>query len=159
MATRDLKREALLTVLNRTVTEAVAYFARVDENLSDGHQTARGVLAHLVFWHNEYNAILRDMLAERRLDLKVGTFATLNSVARLKYRYEPMSSLAHRLAVHQREFETLVRRLPGWSANFPIKHDSRFCCVEERITEIEAHIRNHVSRLRRAEQPLETAGR
>ena len=39
----------LLHALNEIVTEACAFFLKVDQDLFDGHQDAREVLSHLVF--------------------------------------------------------------------------------------------------------------
>ena len=60
-----------------------------------------------------------------------------------------MTMLAYDLSCLQKELDAIVRRLPDWTINFPIKSDSPPCSVGERLLEIEGHIRHHVLRLKR----------
>ncbi len=60
-------RDQLLSLLDGTVSQAVLFFSGVDERFFDGHQTARAVLSHLVFWHREYCSITEAMLREKKL--------------------------------------------------------------------------------------------
>ena len=78
MNARENLHEAVLDRLNGTVIEAAAFLASVDENLSDGNQTAHGVLAQLVFWHEQYIQAALALLAGRDPELKPGSFERLN---------------------------------------------------------------------------------
>lgn len=151
MTSQTPNREELLEALNRTVADAAAYLCCVDETLSDGHQTARGVLAQMVYWHEQYLAIARAICEGRSPELRQGTYDSINAIARQKYASEPQPFLAHRLSAVQQELDACLRSIPDWSVNFPVKHDSGFCTVGERVRLIEEHIRNRVTILKRAE--------
>ena len=142
--------EEVLNRLNTTVIDAAAFFAGADQARSDGHQTAYGVLAQLVFWHEQYVTIARALVDGRNPELKVGSFDHLNQVARSTFASDSMTMLAYDLSCLQKEFDALVRRLPDWSVNFPIKRDSEPISLHERLSEIETHIRRHVQRFRNA---------
>src|SRR5664279_4306491 len=135
--------------LNRTVIDASAFFVNVDENLSDGHHTAHGVLAQLVFWQEQYVETARALLEQRTPPLKAGSFERLNQVARSNFAGDSMTMLAYALSCLQKEFDGIVRQLPDWSINFPIKADSAPCSLNERLVEIEEHIRQHIQRIKR----------
>jgi hypothetical protein len=60
-----------------------------------------------------------------------------------------MTMLAYDLSCLQKEFDTILRKLPDWTINFPIKNDSEPHSLGERLIEIEQHIRQHVQRLKR----------
>lgn len=142
--------EETLSALDRTVGDAVVFFAQVDETLADGHQTAREVLSHLVFWHREYVAVARALTADRKPELKSGTFASLNALASQEFRDRSLPDLAERLAGLQRELDAALASLPDLGANFPVKRGGRYWSVEDRVPTIESHIRNHVRHLKRA---------
>jgi hypothetical protein len=152
MNARENLHEAVLDRLNGTVIEAAAYLATADEKLSDGRQTAHGVLAQLVFWHEQYVKTARALLGGRTPELKSGSFERLNQAARTKYASDSMTMLAYDLSSLQKEFDTLVRQLPDWSIDFPIKQDSTPCTLMLRLEEIESHIRQHVLRLKKSSE-------
>ena len=77
--------EEILEHLNRTVIDAAAFFASADERLFDGHQSAHGVMAQLVFWHEQYVAVAQALVDGRDPELKAGTFEHLNQVARSNF--------------------------------------------------------------------------
>lgn len=136
--------------LNRTVIDAAAFFASADQGLSDGRHTAHGVLAQLVFWHEQYVETARALLEQRAPNLKAGSFERLNQVARSNFASDSMTMLAYDLSCLQKELNSVVRALPDWSVNFPIKTDSEPCSLNDRMIEIEQHISQHVRRLKRA---------
>jgi uncharacterized small protein (DUF1192 family) len=140
----------MLAALDRVVMEAVNFFAGVDESLADGHQTARQVLSHLVFWHREYVRVITALAECRQPALKSGTFAELNAGADREFQTYSMPELAQRLASLQEELVRLLQQLTHWRMDFPVKQGGHFWSVEDRIPSIEAHIRNHVVRLKRA---------
>jgi hypothetical protein len=140
----------LLAMLDDTVADAADFFSTADENLCDGHQTAREVASHLAFWHCTYVGIAWALVTHREPPLYDGTFAELNVMARHMLKDETMQSLAERLAHRQKQLDKALRRLPDWNMNFPVKNDCVYESVETRVLGIEAHIRNHTARLRKA---------
>ncbi|MFN8562528.1 MAG: hypothetical protein U0703_13135 [Anaerolineae bacterium] len=74
MKTKEIVHDELLDRLNRTVIDAAAYFASADESLFDGRHTAHGVLAQLVFWHEQYVSVAGALLQGRTPTLKGGSF-------------------------------------------------------------------------------------
>jgi hypothetical protein len=149
MTTNETIHEEVLDRLNRTVIEAAAFFAGADESLFDGRHTAHGVLAQLVFWHEQYVSVAGALIQGRVPILKAGSFERLNQMARSNFAGDSMTMLAYDLSCLQKEFDALVRQLPDWSISFPIKSDSELCPLSERLVEIEQHIRQHVQRLKR----------
>ncbi len=152
MTTTNKLREQVIDRLNRTVIEAAAYLAAADEGLSNGRQTAFGILAQLVFWHEQYVSVAGALLQGRQPNLKAGSFDRLNQVARSNYGGDSMTMLAYDLSCLQKEFAALVRKLPDWSVNFPIKQDSEPLSLEQRLVDIEQQIRWHIQSLKRAQQ-------
>jgi hypothetical protein len=152
MVTRISIDEQLLTSLDETVIQAAQFFSGVDESLCDGHQTAREVLSHLVFWHQEYAAVIEALTDGRQPILRQGAFATLNAQATRAYQTVSLLDLARRLLSTQDRLDVALRRLPDWEMNFPVKEGGRFWSVTDRVVAIESHIRNHVARLRRVQR-------
>ena len=142
--------ERACTSLNRTLGDAAAFFAQVDETLSDGHQTARQCLSHLVFWHREYVNIARDLVAGRQPGLRHGTFKSLNAQASQEFQYESLPELAGLLVELQHQLDALLRALPDSQVHFPLKQGGHPWRVADLVPRIEAHIRNHVDRMKRA---------
>ena len=145
-------KEDILNRLNQTVIQSTAYFANVDPNLSDGHQTAHGILAGLVFWHKQYVAIARALIDGKTPDLLVGTYEGLNRNARQHALGTSMIMMAYNLSCEQREFAELVQQIPDWTINFPVKQDSEPCSLSDRLVEIEANVRQHMHRLERLQK-------
>ncbi len=147
-------REESLRRLDHTVAEAVAFFCRVDGNLSDGHQTARQVISHVVFWHREFGSIARALSKGEQPKLRRGTFADLNAASSEEFKAKALPMLANDLAELQQKLRTTLQELPDWRIDFPIKAAGRFCSVNDRLSTIESHVRNHVARLKRAARKL-----
>jgi hypothetical protein len=150
MKTIERTHDEILERLNRTVIEAAAFFASANESLFDGQHTAHGVLSQLVFWHEQYVAIAGALLQGRAPSLKAGSFERLNQIARSTFSSDSMTMLAYDLSCLQKEFDALIRQLPDWSVSFPIKNDSTPCSLNDRLVEIEQHVRQHVLRLKRS---------
>jgi hypothetical protein len=147
--TQNVNLHEALDRLNKTVIDAAAFFASADESLSDGRHTAHGVLAQLVFWHEQYVETARALLEHRDPPLKAGSFARLNQVARSNFSSDSMTMLAYDLSCLEKQFDGIVRELPDWSINFPIKNDGEPCSLNERLIEIEQHVRHHIQQLKR----------
>lgn len=149
MKTKEPSHDEILDRLNQTVLAAAAYFATADERHSDGRDTAFGILAQLAFWHQHYVLTAQALLEGRAPELESGSFQRLNQIAHNQFAGHAMTMMAYDLSCAQKELDRLVRELPDWSVNFPIKADSEPRSVAERLQEIEAHIRQHVNRLQR----------
>ncbi len=143
-------RDRLLSELSDSIFTAVSFFMKVDENLFDGHQTAREVLSHLVFWHHEYGSISRAFLQNQRPTLLEGSLALLNAQATCEYQEQDMAGLAQLLAEEQKVLDSNLRDLPDWNVNFPIKKGCRRTDVAGRICSIVDHIHHHMVRQERA---------
>jgi hypothetical protein len=152
MAAKVREPDQALTRLRKTVADAATFLADVDEEIFDGYQTARQVLSHLVFWHREYVSIVQALADGRKPLLQNGTYAELNAGACCEFEKQTMVQLARRLLILQESLEAELVRFTDWEMNFPIKHGSRRKTVAKRLPNIEAHVRNHVNRLRRAER-------
>jgi hypothetical protein len=151
---KESRRECLdlLHALNVIVAEACAFFLKVDQDLFDGHQNAREILSHLVFWHREYALIIKALKDGQQPRLKAGTYAELNSAATCEFLNTPMSELAHQLRSHQDQLVDDLRLLPNWDIDFPVKSVGRSESVAGRLPSIGSHIRGHLRRLKRAER-------
>ena len=151
---KESKRECLdlLASLNEIVAEACAFFLEADQDLFDGHQNAREILSHLVFWHREYVLIIKALKAGQQPRLKAGTYAELNSAATCEFLNTPMFDLAHKLRSYHDRLADELRPLANWNIDFPVKFGGRSDSVAGRLPAIESHIRSHVRRLKRAER-------
>jgi alkylhydroperoxidase/carboxymuconolactone decarboxylase family protein YurZ len=145
-------RQPALQGLADTVNEAAAFFVATEESLSDGYQSAREVLSHLVFWHREYVAIAQALADGCEPELRKGTYAELNAGATCEFEGKTMEELARLLLHYQKSLEEALLSLPDWGIIYPVKYGGRLKCVAERLPAIESHIRNHVKRLQRAER-------
>ena len=150
MPERGDDRERALCALDEALADAAGFLTDVDPDLDGGHQTAREVLCHLVYWHREYVAISQALLEGRNPSLRDGTYAVLNREATQEFGGQPMDDLACSLLAFQRTLRQQLLALPDWSIDFPVKRGSRRKSVAERIPTFESHLREHIRRLRRA---------
>lgn len=134
-----------------TVRDAVLFFGDADESAFDGHQTTREVLSHLVFWHGEYVKIASAVAKGTAPKLKQGTFAMLNALACRDLQGRSMSQLAADLTDLQQDLDRSVGRLASTNAKLPFKAGGQELVLGEWILRIEAHVRGHLVRFRRAE--------
>jgi hypothetical protein len=152
MAEQGDDRMRALHALDEALVDAAGYLAGVDPELDGGHQTAREVLCHFVFWHREYVAISRALLEGREPPLKEGTYAQLNCEATKEFARQPMEELAQALLALEESLRKQLLALPDWSVSFPVKQDSRPKSVAQRVADIEGHVQDHLRRLRRADR-------
>ncbi len=143
-------RDQLLSDLNDCVVLAADFFMLVHENLYDGHQTAREVLAHLVFWHREYSTIAAALSLKEDPVLLAGSLAVLNQQAAAEFQQWTMDELAKHLINTQERLDANLRQMTDWSVNFPFKKGCRKLDVVGRICSIIDHIRHHLVRQERA---------
>lgn len=142
----------LLQRLTDSTNSAAAYFCEVEEGFFDGYQTAREVISHFVFWHREYVDIVQTLVDGEEPVLRKGRFAMFNALAAEEFADKSLPILAQKLVSLQRQLVKLLVQLPDWSINLPMKSGSRHCTVARRVRQIDAHIRNHLARLERAER-------
>lgn len=145
-----MTRDSLLTSLDRSVAQITDFLVQIDENFYDGHQTAREVLSHLVFWHREYVLITDAMVNGRSPNLRQSTFVALHGRAAREFRRVPLAKLCQDFCGLQRAFSDNLRKLPDWTIEFPVKKGCRRTTVFERIRLIQDHIDGHFTRLESA---------
>lgn len=136
--------------LTEAVRDAAEFMDRVDEQVSDGDQTARQVLAHLVFWHREYVKIVRALADNRQPRYRIGTFHDMNKLAYAEFRHVSMTTLARYLIKLQNEL-SLARAHINPAIRFPLKAGAAAHRLDEWIPQIDSHIQSHTLRLKRAE--------
>lgn len=145
-------RDRLLSDLTESIIDAANFFINVDEDFFDGHQSAREVLSHLLFWHREYCAISLALLRGKKPTLLSGSLALLNEQATCKYQEHNMAELAKCLVEEQETLVLNLQRLEDWNINFPFKKGCRRIDVAGRICAITDHVRLHLLRQNRALQ-------
>ncbi len=150
MSVEDRTREEILEELNCTVVDAAAFFSTLSPIVAEGRYTAHGVLAQLVYWHERYVEVLRALAVGQQPSLIDGTYDALDASARHHYASEPMVMLAERLNLLHHELDGLLRTLPDWSVEFPVKHNCESCSVYERVELIHEQIHAHTAILKRA---------
>ena len=143
-------RDRLLSALSEAVSLVTCFFTQSDGTLFDGHQTAREVLSHLVFWHREYVAVSRALLISDKPELLRGSLAEFNERATIEFQEKSMEELAHCLVELQTTLDSNLRHLKDWNVNFPFKKGCRGTDVSGRLSSIDAHIRHHLARQERA---------
>jgi hypothetical protein len=143
-------RDQLLSALAEDVCLVTCFFTQIDGTLFDGHQTAREVLSHLVFWHREYATISHALLIGEKPALLSGSLAELNERATIEFQEKGMMELTHCLADYQSDLDSNLRHLKYWNVNFPFKKGCRGTDVSGRLSSIDAHIRHHLARQERA---------
>jgi hypothetical protein len=151
--TRQHRDERALADLSRTVTTAAAFFSEVDQPLADGRQTARAVLAHLVVWHRRYVEIARALAGGRQPPLVLEVALAPVAATGRRCREEPLPVLAARLVALQAELAEALRAISDWGIAFPLEPGGRHRSVRDQVPRVEAHIRRHVTRLRRVHRP------
>lgn len=152
MSQLGVEQEKRLDSLAETVSAAVVYLGQADECLCDGYQTARQVLSHLVFWHREYVSIAESLAEGRQPILRKETYAELHADAANEFENISMADMANLLLDYQDRLDHVLRRLPDWSINYPVKYGGRLKSVADRLLVIESHINRHLKRLQRAER-------
>ena len=145
-------RDRLLSDLTDSIIDAANFFINVNENFFDGHQSAREVLSHLLFWHREYCAISLALLRGNEPTLLSGSLAVLNGQATCKYQKHTMAELAQCLVEEQKTLVLNLQQLEDWNINFPFKKGCRKIDVAGRICAITDHVRLHLLRQNRAFQ-------
>jgi hypothetical protein len=144
------RQEQAFKALNNAVSLAVVFFSESDENHFDGYQTAHEVLANLVFWHREHVRIARSLVEGTEPRLMEGAATTFNTKACQNFKNKAIPVMAQQLDELQVELAGLLRCLPDWEMDFPLKNGGRYCTVEDRVNALASSVRHHTALLRRA---------
>lgn len=150
MNSNDPERIRLLSDLDKSVSQAVTFFSRIDEDIYDGYQTAFEVLSHLVFWHRAYCSISQALLLQKKPVLLKGSLAGLNAKAAREFAGTSMPDLATCLADYQATLRSNLEHLEDWEVNFPFKAGCRKANVAQRLAAIRKHFKLHLLRQKRA---------
>lgn len=135
------------------VKETMDFFMSVDdEHTRDGEQTARDVIAHLVFWHRQYTRAAAALAVHRTPRPFSGKFRDWNARAAEMFACEPLPEFAQRLVRSQHQLHDALERVPNWRVNFTLKVGSAGCSVSGWVPRIHSHLAGHLTRLRRAER-------
>lgn len=145
-----VNRDQLLSDLNDSIKFAAEFFMHSNEDLFDGHQNAREVLSHLVFWHREYCSISKALLLGKKPTLISGSLAVLNERATCEFQEQDKDDMVRYLVEIHKDLDMNLRQLKDWNINFPFKKGCRKTDVAGRICSINNHIRNHLVRQERA---------
>ena len=148
----QMQKASLLRELGEVVKEAVTFFRTIPEDFFDGSMTAREVVSHLLFWHEEYVEIAVALWDGRVPALQDGAFAHLNAEAADEFSDVGYQQLLQRLCATQQELEIQLRQLSDWTLSFPIKKGVRHQTVYNRLEQIIDHIDRHVQRAVRAQR-------
>jgi hypothetical protein len=140
-----------VSALTNSVNAAAAYFDSLDENLRAGEQTVRQVVAHIVFWHREYVAVMGAIARGRQPILCAGKFYQLNQLAYREFQNVPLPILTKRLIRLQSDLGSVAVNVPN-RHKFAFKAGSKPQPITYWLPRIQAHIDGHVARLRQAEK-------
>ncbi len=108
------------------------------------------VLAHLVYHHELYVKLIEAFLAGTLIEPPKGTFRELNAQAVAASRGIPPSELVDRFQkANQRLVEIYQQHDPS-AIVVEIKAGAKLRTLAELVPEVEAHIRNHLEKLRKS---------
>ncbi len=113
----------------------------------------REVLAHLVFWHEQYASQLQARLAGRPYPLPHGRFRELNDRAVEAARLRSIPAQLARFRAANRRWSSLVVDPRAGAVGIQIKQDSKAWPVGELLPRVAAHIRKHRLELARSQKP------
>ncbi len=141
--------------IDRLKTEVEAFCTLVEHlpehALREQEWGPREVLAHLVFWHEQYASQLQARLAGRPYPLPQGRFRELNDWAIEAARLRSIAAQLARFRAANRKWSTLAADPRAQGAGIQIKQDSKVWPVGELLPRVVAHIRKH--RLELARHP------
>jgi hypothetical protein len=109
----------------------------------------REILAHLVYWHEQYIAQGKAILSGRKYPAPRGRFADMNSIAAAKFQKTPIVKLTARFRNANRRLCRLARGSSARKIAFSIKQGSKRWRLPDLIPAVEAHVRNHLRALKK----------
>lgn len=136
--------------LDETIRDLTTYISSLSPKqleLSKREQWgAREVFIHIVFWHEQYASITKELLKKDKPCLLTGTFKENNALAVERNKDVPIEVLIERLQKAQAEL------LPSYdkarNLRIAFKEGGKVRSYPEAIERIEQHIRSHLERLK-----------
>jgi hypothetical protein len=105
---------------------------------------AREIIIHLVFWHEQYVAILQEVVVGRNPKLLKGTFKETNHRAVKELLPIPISQLSTRFLRAQEQLRQVASTPQAKTLKFAFKEGGKVWPFEEALERIEKHIRTHL---------------
>ena len=143
-----------LAALHQTVDDAATFLNTIDPAVRDGDQSVHDILAHLVFWHREYVAVISAIAQGKKPQLHVEKFYELNALAYREFKNVSRQTLTKRLVRLQSELEQVALGVNG-NTKFAFKEGVKTRTLAHWLPKIRAHIEGHLVRLRRIEKRIE----
>lgn len=109
----------------------------------------REVLAHLAYHHVLYVTLVEGVLSAQPVEPPKGRFSDLNAAAVAASRGTPAGELVARLRQANDRLVQLYREHNPAAITVQIKAGAKLRTLAELLPEAEAHIRNHLHKLRR----------
>ncbi len=110
---------------------------------------AREIIIHLVFWHEQYVAILHEVIAGRNPKLLKGTFKEANHRAVKELLPIPISQLCTRLLRAQEQLQQIASTPQAKTLKFSFKEGGKVWPFEEALERIEKHIQTHLQTIQK----------
>lgn len=140
--------------LDDTVSAFIAYVLNLPETARRPSRKeewgAWEIMAHIVYWHEQYATILADLLAGRVPSYPQGTFRENNAKATKEKAPYSIEDLAHRLREVQGHLVLLSQQERVQSLALSFKEGGKAWPFEAAINRVEQHIRTHLLGLRKA---------
>ena len=118
---------------------------------ASGEWGPKEVLAHLVYHHELYVALVEAWVAGIPAQPPAGTFRELNAQAAAANAGVPAPALVARLQEANRRLEQLYLAHDPYTIVVEIKAGAKPRTLAALVPEVEAHIRNHLRKLQRQE--------
>ena len=136
--------------LTKTVGQFCQFIAALPADaLVEQDWGPKEVLAHLVYHHELYVNLVEAFLAGTLMEPPKGTFRELNAQAVAASREIPPSELVDRFQKANERLVELYQRHDPREITVEIKAGAKLRTLAELVPEVEAHIRNHLKKLRR----------
>jgi hypothetical protein len=116
----------------------------------------REILAHLVYWHEQYIAQSKAILSGSQYPAPSGRFIDINAKAAAKFQKFPIAKLTVRFRNANRRLCRLARGPSARKIAFSIKQGSKRWRLTDLIPAVEAHVRNHLRALKKASKDAST---
>lgn len=136
--------------LTKTVDRFCQFIAALPPDaLAEQEWGPKEVLAHLVYHHELYANLVEAFLAGTPMEPPRGTFRELNAQAVAASRGIPPSELVDRLRKANQRLVELYQQNNPREIMVEIKAGAKLRTLAELVPEVEAHVRNHLKRLRK----------
>lgn len=141
-------RKLLLTVLSQTVESVVKtyegfsnYHFRIDDQ-----RTAKDVLAHIVFWHENFSSNTFNVSHNIAPKPLTGSYAKLSEQCKNEMEYTSVTQLISRLITSQKIIqENIVKRN---IEKIPYRRGSREYTPEEYLDVVNQHLLGHLKEVK-----------